>query len=209
MMAGLLRIGRRNVMPENIRMNMVVAALLLAAATPVRAASPGNDAQRFPNVPLRTHDGASVRFYDDLIKGKVVVINFMFTTCTSICPRTTANLVKVEDILGERLGRDVWIVSVSVDPATDTSDVLRKYAARHGTKPGWQFVTGKRRDIDLIRQKLGVYDKDGDKTQHTGVLIYGNEATGQWAATPALADPATIARSVMRLVRPTQHPATR
>lgn len=193
-------------MPENVRVNIVVAALILAAATLVRAEAPGYDAQRFPNVALRTQDGASVRFYDDLIKGKVVMINFMFTTCTSICPRTTANLVKVEEILGERLGRDVWIVSVSVDPATDTPDVLREYAARYGTKPGWQFVTGKGKDIDLIRRKLGVYDDDGDKTKHSGVLIYGNEATGQWAATPALADPATIARSVMRLVRPTKPP---
>jgi protein SCO1/2 len=186
-------------------MDIVVAALILAAIF-VPAHVPGSDVQRFPNVILRTHDGASVRFYDDLIKGKVVMINFMFTSCTSICPRTTANLVKVEEILGEYLDRDVRIISVSVDPATDTPDVLRKYAARYGTKPGWYFVTGKGKDIDLIRRKLGVYEDDGDKTQHSGVLIYGNEATGQWAATPALADPTTIVRSVMRLVRSAKGP---
>jgi len=184
-------------------MDIVVAALILAAATCVRAEAPAGQAQHFPNVALRTQDGTSVHFYDDLVKGKVVLINFMFTTCTSICPRTTANLVKVEEILGEHLGRDVRIISVSVDPATDTPEVLRKYAASHGTKPGWYFVTGKQTDIDLIRRKLGAYDDDGDKTQHSGVLIYGNEATGQWAATPALADPNTIARSVLRLVRST------
>jgi protein SCO1/2 len=191
-------------MAANTRVHIVVAALILAAATLVRAEAPGSGAQRFPNVALRTQYGTSVRFYDDLIKGKVVLINFMFTTCTSICPRTTANLVKVEEILGERLGRDVRIVSVSVDPANDTPEVLRKYAARYGTKPGWYFVTGKRSDIDLIRKKLGAYEDDGDKTQHSGVLIYGNEATGQWAATPSLANPTTIARSVMRLVGSTK-----
>jgi len=188
-------------MAANTRVDIVVAALILSAATLVRAEASGSGPQRFPNVALRTQDGTTVRFYDDLIKGRVVMINFMFTTCTSICPRTTANLVKVEDILGERLGRDIWIISVSVDPAHDTPEVLRKYAAQYGTKAGWSFVTGMATDIDLIRRKLGAYDNDGDKTQHSGVLIYGNEATGQWAATPALADPATIARSVTRLIR--------
>ena len=65
------------------------------------------------------------------------MINFMFTTCTSICPRTTANLVKVQKLLGERLDRDVRIISVSVDPVTDTPEVLREYAARYRTRPGW------------------------------------------------------------------------
>jgi|SRR5438094_4325534 len=182
-----------------MRLQIVAAAAILASVV-VRAESPGGEAQRFPNVALRTQDSTTVRFYDDLIKGRVVMINFMFTTCTSICPRTTANLVKVQKLLGERLDRDVRIISVSVDPVTDTPEVLREYAARYRTRPGWYFVTGNRNDIDLIRRKLGVYENDGDKTQHSGVLIYGNETTGQWAATPALADPNTIARSVMRLV---------
>ena len=82
----------------------------------------------FPNVILQTQEGTRVRFYDDLIKGKVVLVNFMFTSCTSQCPLATANLVKVEEALGERLGRDVVMISVTVDPATDTPDVLKKYS---------------------------------------------------------------------------------
>ena len=186
--------------PTNTRLQIVAAAAILASVV-VRAESPGTEAQHFPNVALWTQHSTSVRFYDDLIKGRVVMINFMFTTCTSICPRTTANLVKVEEILGERLGRNVWMISISVDPANDTPEVLRRYAAQYDTKPGWSLVTGKQSDIDQIRRKLGAYDNDGDKTQHSGVLIYGNETTGQWAAMPALADPATIVRSVTRLVR--------
>jgi protein SCO1 len=190
-------------MPETSRMSYLAVVRVFAAAVLVGAYVPvtAGQVQRIPNVAVRTQDGTSVRFYDDLIKGKVVMINFMFTTCTSICPRTTANLVKVEGILSEHLGHDVRIISVSVDPVTDTPEVLRTYAEHYGTRPGWYFVTGERKDIDLIRQKLGVYENDADKTQHSGVLIYGNDTTGQWAATPALADPATIARSVMRLVR--------
>jgi len=153
-----------------------------------------------PNVVIQTQDGKRVRFYDDLVKGKVVLINFMFTSCTTQCPLTTANLVKVEETLGERLGRDVVMISVTVDPAVDTAAVLKRYSQRYSTKPGWYFVTGSRKDIDLIRRRLGGLDNTGDKTQHTGVVIYGNEATGQWAATPAMAPPTAIVRSVMRLV---------
>jgi protein SCO1/2 len=152
-----------------------------------------------PNVIVQTQDGTRVRFYDDLIKGKVVLINFMFTSCTTQCPLATANLVKVGEALGERLGNDIVMISVTVDPSVDTPTVLKKYSQRYHTKPGWYFVTGSRTDIDLIRRRLGALDSTGDKTQHTGILIYGKEATGQWAATPAMAQPKTIARSVLRL----------
>jgi len=154
----------------------------------------------FPNVILQTQEGTRVRFYDDLVKGKVVLVNFMFTSCTSQCPLATANLVKVEEALGERLGRDVVMISVTVDPATDTPDVLKKYSRRYATKPGWYFVTGKQKDVDLIRRRLGVLDDAVEKSQHTGMLVYGNDTTGQWAATPVMAQPKTIVRSVMRLL---------
>jgi len=163
----------------------------------------------FPNVPLRTHENKPVRFYDDLIKGKVVLINFMFTSCTSICPRTTANLVKVEEAFAERFGRDVFIVSVTVDPATDTPEVLKKYAASYHTKPGWLFVTGTQEGIDLIRRKLGVFRDDGDKTQHTGILVYGNEPGNIWAATPALLAPRSIVKSVLRVMDPEKRSPSR
>ena len=153
-----------------------------------------------PNVIVQTQDGKRVRFYDDLIKGKVVLINFMFTSCTTQCPLTTANLVKVEEALGEDLGRDVAMISITVDPAVDTPAVLKRYSQRYHTKAGWYFVTGSGKDIDLIRRRLGGLDNTGDKTQHTGIVIYGNETTGQWAATPAMAQPKAIVRSVMRLV---------
>jgi protein SCO1/2 len=180
-----------------VRTAIVFTLLALGADVGAAAAQ-----ESFPNVSLRTQSGVPVRFYDDLIKGKVVLINFFFTSCTTICPRTTDNLVKVEEALGERLGRDVAMISISVDPDTDTPTVLAKYALRYRTKPGWYFVTGSLKDIDLIRRRLGVNRDGGDKSQHTGVLVYGNDATGQWAATPAMADPQAIVRSVLRLVKP-------
>jgi protein SCO1/2 len=183
-----------------VRVRTAIAFTLLAvAAGTAGAAAP---VETFPNVALRTQDGTTVRFYDDLVKGKVVLINFFFTSCTSICPRTTGNLVKVEEALGEHVGRDVVMISITVDPKTDTPAVLQQYARRYGTKPGWHFVTGDPKDLENLRRRLGANRDGGDKTQHTGILIYGNDATGQWAATPAMGDPQGIARSVLKLAKP-------
>jgi len=176
-----------------------LAVLLLASAVGAPAAAQN---KQFPNVPLFTQDGTPVLFYDDLIKGRVVLLNFFFTSCPLICPRTTANMVKVEEALGERLGRDVRIISITVDPEKDTPRVLEAYSRRYGTKPGWYFVTGKLEDIAVLKRHFGVDFYGRDKTDHTGMLVYGNEATQQWAATPSMANPEQIVRSVMRLVKP-------
>jgi protein SCO1 len=179
---------------------VLILGAWMAAGDALSMRDDTQDAWTAMNVPVQTQDGDRLRFYDDLVKGQAVLINFMFTTCTSECPRTTANLVKVQDVLGDRLGRDVRMISVTVDPATDTPQALKKYSARYGAKAGWYFVTGRQKDVDLIRQRLGVLDGTTNKAQHTGMLVYGNEESGQWAATPAMAQPNAIARSVMRLV---------
>jgi protein SCO1/2 len=159
----------------------------------------GKLAHHFPNVRLWTQENREVRFYDDLVKGRVVMINFMFTSCTSLCPRSTANLVRVQQALGDHAGRDVFVISISVDPEHDTPAVLKQYAEQYQIQPGWTLATGKREDIDRIRQGLGVKDND-DLSQHTGMLIYGNEPFAQWASTPVMQSPGSIARIVLRLV---------
>ena len=181
-----------------MRARAALLVLLLCGALGARTAAQNTP---FPNVPLLTQDGTRVLFYDDLIKGRVVLINFFFTSCPIVCPRTTANLVKVEEALGERLGRDVRMISITVDPNKDTPKVLGEYARRFATKPGWYFVTGQQRDINLLKRQFGVDKYGNDKEDHTGMLVYGNEATQQWAATPTMADPDAIVRSVTRLVR--------
>jgi protein SCO1/2 len=192
-------------------MPVALAALLLAGlGTPVQRFTTGASAfeavvdaaplpGRFPNVRLRTQHGQEVRFYDDLIKGKIVLINFMFTSCTAQCPRSTANLAKVQQAFGEHAGRDVFLISISVDPEHDTPAALKKYADRFQARPGWVFVTGAADDINLIRRTLGVYDGD-DKAQHTGMVIYGNDATGSWAGMPVTASPSIMVSSVLRLL---------
>lgn len=170
---------------------------------------PGSDSKRrsaraapvqaVPNVVLRTHDGKRVRLDDDLIKGRFALINFFYTRCTGVCGMATAKLRQVQDAFGERLGRDVVMISVTIDPEGDTPAVLQDYATRHGIRAGWFLVTGERGQITLLRDRLGLRDP-GDTATHTQLVVYGNAATGQWAATPVLANPQSLLRNVNRLM---------
>jgi cytochrome oxidase Cu insertion factor (SCO1/SenC/PrrC family) len=153
----------------------------------------------FPNHILLTQDNKPVRFYDDMLKGKVVLINFMFTTCAGVCPPMASNMAKVQSYLGDRVGKDVVMISISVDPTVDTPDKLKKYADNFKAKPGWYFLTGKKENVDWVLYKLGGYTVD--KMQHSAVLIIGNETTGQWIKTAAMRNPAQIAEAVIDLLK--------
>jgi protein SCO1/2 len=155
---------------------------------------------RFPNVVLYTQENTAVHFYDDLVKGKVVLINFFYTHCRERCPRSTANLAKLQEEFGDELGREVVMLSITVDTQNDDPEVLKRYASMFRARPGWYFLTGKQDDVDQLRRKLGVFDFDGDKSKHTGVLIYGNDALGTWTATYAMLKPGFLARNVKRLM---------
>jgi protein SCO1 len=154
-------------------------------------------AKYFPNLVLLTQDNKPVRFYEDLLKGKTVLINFLFTTCKGVCPPMTANLARVQKYLGERVGRDIVMLSISVDPTTDTPAVLKKFADAFKAQSGWYFLTGEKKNVDWVLYKLGGYVED--KQQHTGVLIIGNEATGEWMKVMAMANPEEIANSAIKL----------
>ncbi len=151
----------------------------------------------FTNTVLLTQDKTPVHFFDDLLKGKTVIINFMFTTCTGICPPMTANLLKVQAYLGDRVGKDINMISISVDPAVDTPDALKKYATNFKVKPGWYFLTGNKADVDLVLHKVGGFVED--KNDHSSVLVVGNVETGEWLKVFAMARPAEIADSVMKI----------
>jgi len=157
---------------------------------------------RFLNVALTTHEGREVRFYDDLIKGKTVLLNVMYTVCTAeaICPLGTANLVQVQKILGPRVGRDVFMYSLTLDPKNDTPQVLGSYAKAFGVKPGWTFLTGEKEEIERLRRNLGYVDLDPevdkDPSQHSGMVRYGIEPLERWAGCPILSRPEWIATSL-------------
>jgi cytochrome oxidase Cu insertion factor (SCO1/SenC/PrrC family)/cytochrome c2 len=131
-----------------------------------------------PNLPVVTQDGKTVRFYDDMVKGKIVIISFIYTSCTDICPLATARLAQLEEKLGDVVGRDIFMLSVSVDPENDTPQRLKEYSEAFQTGPGWTFVTGKLEDIRAINFKFG--ERSQKLNEHRNEIVLGNDATGDW-----------------------------
>jgi protein SCO1 len=160
----------------------------LVRVSPAPVAAQGNHwgADYFPNLPVVTQDGKTLNFYDDVIKGKIVVISFIYTSCPDICPLTTARLTQVEDKLGEFLGRDLFFVSITVDPENDTPEKLKQFSQAFGTGKGWLFLTGKPADIRAINFKLG--DKSRSLSDHRNEIVLGNDATGEWARNTVFGD---------------------
>ncbi len=171
---------------------------LVSVPTPGdQPASTRPSADYFPNHLLLTQDNKPVRFYRDMLKDKVVLINFMFTTCKGVCSPMTANLVKVQQYLGERVGREINMITITVDPMTDTVGVLKEYTDKFKVKPGWYFLTGKKENVDWVLYKVGGYTEN--KGEHTSMLVMGNEATGEWVKIPAMANPVDIANAAIKL----------
>jgi protein SCO1 len=139
----------------------------------------------FSDVELINQNGEKLRFYSDLLKGKVVVINSFFSTCTSVCPPMNRNFAKVQEALGDRLGKDVHLISLTVDPETDTPSRLKEYAEKLGARPGWHLLTGKKENIDWALHKVGHYVEVKD--DHTSIVIIGNEPKGVWTKANGLA----------------------
>ena len=153
----------------------------------------------FPNVTLTTHDGKKVKFYDDLLKDKIVIINFMYIRCQGTCPGTTANLVKVQKLLGDRVGKDIFMYSITLKPEEDTPKIST-HTQRRTKLARLEFLTGDPKDIELLRQKLGFIDRDpvrdANKSNHIGMLRWGNEPHTLWAGCPALLAPGKIVKEI-------------
>ncbi|PLC03232.1 SCO family protein [Variovorax sp. RO1] len=173
-----------------------------SAETLATATRPG---RRMPNVELKTHTGATVNFYDDLVRGKIVAINMMYADCEGICPLMTNNLLRVQERLAHRVGKDIFMYSITIRPEVDTVEHLADYAEMHSVNPGWLFLTGSRRSIDLVRFALGFYDPDPkiDKelNRHTGMVRIGNDAYDRWSMAPALAAPEQIVSAILHVDR--------
>ena len=158
-------------------------------------------ARYFPNFELTTHEGKKVRFYDDLVKDKIVVINFMYAQCEGIRVPITQNLKRVQTLLGKRVGKEIFMYSISLKPEQDTPKALKHYVQMHKIKPGWTFLTGKPEEINTLRRKLGFTDAkaklDQDLKNHIGMIRYGNEARQWWAMCPGQANPPWIVESIL------------
>lgn len=159
----------------------------------------------FTDVDLVDQNGRTLRFYSDLIKGKTIIANAFFTTCNGVCPPMNRNLEMVQNALGDRLGRDVFIVSISVDPLTDTPARLKEYAKRFHAKSGWTFVTGQKENVDRALHKLGSFVEN--KNEHTTIIIIGNEGTGLWKKAFGLAKADELIRLVQEVANDKGAPA--
>ncbi|MEK7405362.1 MAG: SCO family protein [Acidobacteriota bacterium] len=162
-------------------------ALLLGAQTGNSKAGDKNLAARtyFTDVVLVNQDGQEMRFFSDLIEGKTVMVITFFTTCTGICPPMNRNLEQIQSWLDDRLGKDVHMLAISVDPLHDTPPRMKEYARRYHAKPGWYFLGGKKENVDLALKKLGQYVEAKD--DHSPIMIIGNQRTGLWKKALALA----------------------
>jgi protein SCO1/2 len=158
------------------------------AATPqtpsANAESPSQ--KYFTDLILVNQNGQKMRFYSDLLRGKVVIINSFFATCTGSCLPLTRNLEKLQQGLGARMGKEVHIISISVDPALDTPASLKAYAKKLNAGPGWYFLTGDKASVDLALKKIGHFVDD--KQAHLNIFIIGNERTGLWKKAFGLAN---------------------
>ncbi len=177
---------------------MTIAAGILLTLSSTQAIAGGPGAQYFTNTPLVTQDGKTVHFYDDLLKGKSVVINFIYTQCGDSCPLETAKLAQVQKLLGDRVGKDIFFYSISIDPKRDTPQMLKDYARKFHAGPGWFFLTGKKEDIEVIRRKLGqaAAADQNELTDHSTSLVIGDEPTGQWMRDSSMDDARYIATMV-------------
>jgi protein SCO1/2 len=195
----LLTPSKRNFLKGALSL-AAIPALSVAATAPYRK---GPRAGYFPNALLQTHDGRTVRLYDDLIFGKTVIFSMMYATCSRLCPTTTASLIQVQQALGDRIGRDIFMYSLTLRPEFDTPAALRDYVKQYDIGPGWTFLTGKPDEMDVIRRKLGFYDvdpvADAELSQHTGMIRFGDERRDRWAMSPAASPVAQIVRAVRDL----------
>ena len=185
---------------ETLRASSIAAERAAPAGAvlrPGRAAAPS-----LPNVPAITERGEPILFYDDLVRGKLVIVSFTYTQCKGSCPLTAANLARVQALLGPRLGRDVFMLSVTLDAENDTPEALWRHARALGAGPGWTFVTGKPEDMDRLRRAFGFTDPDprvdADRTQHATLVALGDDRTGRWAAVPGLIPPEQIVEALLR-----------
>jgi protein SCO1/2 len=185
------------------------AGLLFAALAFLLPATSGVQAQRwgrsyFTDAKVVTQDGKTLRFYDDLIKDKIFVISFLFTTCKDLCPLATARLAELQTKLGDSMGRDIFFYSISIDPEIDTPARLKQYADAFGAGPGWLFLTGAPDEMRVIRHKLG--ERSKVLSEHRNEVLLGNGSTGEWARNNVLGDLGSLAFTV-RSMDPKWRPA--
>lgn len=172
--------------------------VILLFAVTAMAEQPKAAGTYFANLKLTDQNGRRVDLYNDLMKDKVVIINSFFTSCTGSCPVMSRSFLHVQEQLGDRIGKDVFLISITVDPETDTPAALKKYATEYKARPGWYFLTGAPAEVEAALKKIGQYVDD--RETHQSIILVGNDRTGLWKKLFGLAKPAEIYDGVTSVV---------
>jgi protein SCO1 len=187
---------------------LVSSIAKLRASEPIGAGGPPADNEAahhyFTDIELVDHLGRPQRLYTDLLRGKIVLVNSFFTSCAGVCPPMTQRIAELQAPLADRLGKDVFFLSLTVDPVTDTTEALAAYAEKFGAKDGWLFLGGNKRNVDFALRKLGFAVEV--REAHSNVLVIGNEPTGLWKKAFSMATPEdllVVVRSVIDDAGPT------
>ena len=151
-----------------------------------------------PDTELLDQNGQKIHFYTDLVKGHTVAINFIFTTCTTICPPLGATFARVQQELGDKAGRDVRLISISVDPATDTPERLKAWGEKFHAGEGWTFVTGNKSEVDDLLRALGA--SSARREDHSPTVLIGNDAHGNWTRTYGLTNTSKLVQIINDVV---------
>ena len=158
----------------------------------------GEQRRYFTDTRLLDQDGREVRFYTDALRGKIVLISFIYTSCTDICPILMSHLSDVQNSLGDRFGKDVFFVSISVDPEDDTPEELKKYAGRFEAKPGWTFLTGPKKDVDAVIRRFGEFQEDFE--DHSMTFVLGDVKNARWSKMRGDQPPETVMPRILDLM---------
>ena len=186
---------------ERVADNAVAAAMRANSTDTANTGSNESGSPRkmvIPDVEVLDQNGNALHFYSDLIKGKTVAINFIFTTCTTICPPLAATFARVQKDLGDKTGRDIHFISISVDPLTDTPERLKAWGAKFKAGDGWTFVTGEKQEVDKLLNALGA--SVSRREDHSPTVIVGNDLEGVWTRTYGLARTAQLTGLIMDVI---------
>jgi protein SCO1 len=157
--------------------------------------------RHLPNVPLVTHDGRRVRFYEDLVRDKKVVLTFVSSRAPAFSDTVTSNLATLQRLFGSRVGADMFLYTIARDPERDTQAMLKDWAVWSGAGSGWKFLTGRPADVEALRRGLGFASpdpgKDADPAYAVGIVRYGVEPEMRWAHCQSQAPPRVLAHSLL------------
>ncbi len=164
---------------------------------PAKSTSSESAQVKFADVALVDQNGKPVRLEKDLVSNKIVVMSFIYTSCTTVCPVVSSIMGKVQKQLGARVGGEVQLVSISVDPQRDDAKRLNDYARNFQKGPGWSWLTGSSQSITETLKGLGSFS--GDIKNHQPLILVGDGNNRHWTRYYGFTDPAVLTREVEKL----------